>query len=452
MIIYDIYVFADPEINSRQLGGSPRPVLKGSDHYRPHDSVKRARAESLKRSQSIPAITTAQLEAAVAHSPTDSIESTDDGDNVALKEFEATESFKGHPVWKRRLSTSLPSGTWNDSVVTTETPKTESKKLRYSMFAVVADIEVTNFVNTHSNDFTDYEITTLLTNKSVSKEEETTLSLPSPLQDFSIPWEEVDMDFNTIVSDGAFSRSYKSKWMKAECLVTQYKSEIFSDTLLLAKCQQLAKLRHPNLLQLLGFTRESESSSFGLVITEKLSVTLDVMLKRRSPLELTVGPKVTIASDIAKALCYLHQQPLPLVHCAVVPANIHVTAYYSAKLSDTGFGEVAITSKAIAPSLSRYLPLEAISDVPTVSPSLDIFTFGVTVSEMVTHKEPDHRSSPANKESEKQRVTEIIGLIGEDHLLADLITQSLSVEPEDRPSAVKLYNLLQTVHISLLES
>ena len=422
------------------MGGSPLLSPKDVDHHQPRRSIKRARDESLKRSQSIPAIATVELEAAVTLN-LDSGESTDDEDNTIVQD--RTESFKGHPVWQRRLSTSLPSGTWNDSVVMRETPKVGNKKSRHSM---VADLEVYKFVSTdsESNDYTDHEPA----NKS---KEEIASPLPPILQDFSIPWEEVDTDFNTVIRNGAFSKSYMSRWMKAECLLTQYKRELFPDTILFAKCQKLVKLRHPNLLQLLGFTRESENSSL-LIINEKLSMTLDAVLMRRNTSELTVGPKLTIASDVAKALCYLHHQLPPLVHCAVVPTNIHLTAYYSAKLSDTSLGKAAITNKALPPSLSRYLPIEAIADVPIVSPSLDIFTFGVILFQMVAHKEPDYRSDPANKESERQRVTEFIGLIGEDHLLADLIRQCLSVEPEDRPSAVKLYSLLQAVNISLLES
>lgn len=427
-----------PENNSRQLGGSPLPSPKDSNHQRPHRSITRARDESLKRSQSIPAIATVELEGAVTLNPTDSGESTDDDeDNAVVKD--STESFKGHPVWQRRLSSSLPSGTWNDSVVIREleTPKVDNNK-RHSMFAKVADPEVINFISTDSNDYTDHE----------PSKEDITLPLPSILQDFLIPWEEVDTDLNTVITDGAFSKSYMSRWMKAECLETHYKREVFSDTILFTKYQELVKLRHPNLLQLLGFTRESENSSL-LVISERLPMTLDAVLTRRDTLELTIGPKLTIASDITKALCYLHQQSPPLVHYAVVPTNIHLTAYYSAKLSDTGFGKAAITDKALPPSLSRYLPVEAVLDV---SPSLDIFTFGVTLFQMVTHREPDYRSDPATKESERQRVQGFIGLIGDDHLLADLIRKCLSVQPEDRPSAVELYSLLQAVNVSLLES
>ena len=442
IINYIVYfIILVPENNSRQLGGSPLLSSKDGDHQQPYRSIKRARDESLKRSQSIPAIATVEVEGAVALNLTDSGESTDDDDEDNAVVKESTESFKGHPVWRRRLSSSLPSSTWNDSVVVRETPKVENNK-RHSMFAEVADLEVINFIST---DYTDHE-------PSDKSEEDVTLPLPPILQDFSIPWEEVDTDLNTVIADGTFSKSYMSRWMKAECLETHYKSKVFSDTILFAKCQELVKLRHPNLLQLLGFTRESKSSNL-LVISERLLMTLDAVLTRRdTSSELTVGSKLTIASDVVKALCYLHQQSLPLVHCAVVPTNIHLTAYYSAKLSDTGFGKPVITDKALSSSLSRYLPVEAILGVPTVSPSLDIFTFGVTLFQMVTHREPGYHSDPATKESEKQRVAEFIELIGDDHVLADLIRQCLSVQPEDRPSAVKLYGLLQAVNVSLLEN
>lgn len=433
------------------MGGSPQLVPKGGDHHQPHRSIKKVRDPSLKRSQSIPAIATVELEPPVALDPADESGDSMDEDNDEVMFKESKGSFKGHPVWRRRLSSSLPTETWIDNVVVTAgTPRTEpNKKSRHSMMVMVSDVDVSNFVSTDSNDHTDYEPATALARKSTVEEEEATLPLPPILKDFSIPWEDVDTDFKTIVSDGAFGKSYKLKWMKAECLVTQYKRELLTDALLYAKCQRLVKLRHPNLLQLLGFTRESENSDL-LVIYEKLSMTLDSVLKKTT--ELTVGSKLNIAGDIAKALCYLHQRSPSLVHCAVVPTSIHLTSHYSAKLSDTGFGKVAITRKAVPPSLSSYLPLEAITDAPTVSLSLDIFTFGMTLSQMITHKEPASRDYPLNKETEKQRVAEVIELVDKDHLLVDLIRQCLSIEPEDRPSAVNLYNLLQAVNVSLLES
>lgn len=429
------------------MGGSPQLIQKtnsGDDLFQSRQAIKRTRGDSsMRRTQSIPAIaTTVELEVAVKYSSADSEDSLDDEDDTVQKRME---SFKGHPVWKRRLSASLPSGVWNDNVVMAETPKVETKSKRHSMLAEISDVEINEFAGINSIDNTraDHEPAPLLASEDIAKEEDDVFPLPHVLQDFSIPWEEISTDFNTIVTDGAFSKSYKTRWMKAECLVTQYNKEIFSDALLFAKSQQLVKLRHPNLLQLLGFTRENENGKL-LVITEQLSMTLDTVLKRKDTSELTVGPKLTIASDITKALCYLHQQSPPLVHGAVVPVNIHLTAYYSAKLSGAGFGEVAITGKAVAPSLSRYLPLEAVTDDPTLATSLDIFSFGLTLAQMVTHKEPDYRSNPADKESEKQRIINILGLIGEDHLLTDIIRRCLSIEPQERPSAVKLYNLLQT--------
>jgi len=440
-------------MNSRQLGGSPQLSPKDDHDHQPRKSIRRLRGDSLKRSQSIPVITTAEIEVDTVFNFADSVDSMDDEDNTMLNK--RTESFKEHPIWQRRLSSSLPSGIWSDNNAKTEISEAKTKKRVHSMKlnlvapSKVPNLEMTKPVSIHSFDSTDHDEPTA--SKIFIRENVNIFSLPPILQDFSIPWEEIDTDFNIIIGDGAFGKSYKLKWMETECLLTQYKRKFFSDALLFAKCQKLVKLRHPNLLQLLGFTRESENSRL-LVITEQLSMTLDAVLKRRDASELTIGPKLTIAGDVAKALCYLHQQSPPMIHCAVIPANIHLTTYYSAKLSDTGFGEVAITNKALPPSLSCYLPLEAVTDAPAVSPSLDVFTFGVTLAQMVTHKKPDYRSSLVNKESEKQRITEVVKLIGEKHLMADLITQCLSVEPQDRPSAVKLCSLLQAINVSLLET
>ena len=416
----------------------------------------------MRRAMSIPAIASTQLdEATTTFNPVAS-GSQDSLLDESVNPVEKQESFQKQPTLQRRRSTSLPTGSWNSAVIEEISNKDNTKK-RHSIISfssnssssgltkvVTVQLERPLLKELSKEDSTDSDENTCDL-PAVDNYKKEIVLLPLVLKDFLISWGDVNTDFSTVIANGTFGLSYQSKWMETDCLITRYKKDLYPDAVLFEKYKKLVKLRHPNLLQLLGFVKDTEKDAL-LSITEQLPMTLDAVLNRRSTSELPVGSKLTIASDVAKALCYLHQQSLPIVHCAIIPANIHLTAFFSAKLSNVGFGEVAINSRSVSPSLHNYLPLEAITDAPQISPPLDVFSFGVTVVQLVTHKEPSHRNKPINEDAEKQRVLEAVQLIGKDHALSDLVEQCLRVKPEDRPSASNLCSELQQVTTSLLES
>ena len=416
----------------------------------------------MRRAMSIPAIASTELvEATTTFNPvaSGSRESLLDEKDYPV---EKQESFRKHPTLRRRRSTSLPTGSWKSAVAGEISNKDDTKK-RHSMVSLSSNSsssELTKLVAVQlerpllkelsKEDSTDSDDNSC-DQPTVDNGEKRIVLLPLVIKDFLISSDDVDTNFNTVISNGTFGISYQSKWMETECLITSYKKDLYPDEVLFKEYKRLVKLRHPNLLQLLGFVKDIEKDAL-LSITEQLPMTLDNVLSRRNTSELPVGSKLTIASDVAKALCYLHQQSPNIIHCAVIPVNIHLTAFFSAKLSNVGFGEVAITKKAVSPVLCKYLPLEAITDVPQVSTPLDVYSFGVTLLQLVTHKEPSNRNGAVNEHTEKQRASEAIQLIGKDHALSNLVEQCLCVKPEDRPSANNLCSELQQVTTSLLES
>jgi len=453
-----IFFPVDPE---PKYQGSPQLAPKSARHLQSH---KRPQGDSMRRAMSIPAIASTHLsEATPTFNPTASgsqeslLDEKDDS-------VEKRDSFQELPPLQRRRSTSLPTRSWNRPVEEEEIlPNKDNTIKRHSTISlssnsstpvrtklVTVQLEKPLLKELSKEDSTDSDRENTSNQPDVDNKKKMVL-LPLVLKDFLISQDDVDTDYNTIISNGTFGISYKSKWMETDCLITRYKKDLYPNEVLFLKYKKLVKLRHPNLLQLLGFVKDFERDAL-LSITEQLPMTLDNVLGRRSPSELPVGSKLTIASDVAKALCYLHQQSPSITHCAVAPANIHLTAFFSAKLSNVGFGEVAITEKTISPSLHSYLPPEAITDVPQVSTPLDVYSFGVTLFQLVTHKGPSHRNGAISEDTEKQRVSEAIQLIGKDHALSDLVEQCLCVNPEDRPSANNLCSELQQVTTLLLES
>ena len=101
----------------------------------------------------------------------------------------------------------------------------------------------------------------------------------------------------------------------AKCLhnviISEYNQHLFSREMAIA-----AKIRHPNLLLFIGATREGAA----VILTELMPTSL------RKELEMRAMPRVqitSIAQDVARALCYLHQwRPSPIVHRDISSGNV----------------------------------------------------------------------------------------------------------------------------------
>ncbi|CAO2189141.1 unnamed protein product [Urochloa humidicola] len=148
-----------------------------------------------------------------------------------------------------------------------------------------------------------------------------------------------------------------------------------------------AKLKHRNLVQLIGVSLKEEK----LVIYEYMpNRSLDTFLsdpERRQQLDW--NKRFAIIYGIARGLLYLHEEScLKVIHRDLKPSNVLLDADMNPKISDFGI------ARAFAGDQSRDITRRPVGTLGYMSPEYaywghvstksDIFSFGVIVLEMVT--------------------------------------------------------------------
>ena len=165
-----------------------------------------------------------------------------------------------------------------------------------------------------------------------------------------------------------------------EVILSDYNRGLFSREMDIA-----SRVRHPNLLQFIGATRDGNL----MIVTELMPTSLRKELGKR-PLK---HPEILIiAQGVASALNYLHLwKPNPILHRDVSSANVllepSVSSEWKAKLSDYGSANILHQINTVAPGSPAYAAPEACS--PDLhSPAMDVYSFGILFVEMVTHRMP----------------------------------------------------------------
>lgn len=187
----------------------------------------------------------------------------------------------------------------------------------------------------------------------------------------------------------------------------------------------VVKARHPNITQFIGATLEPSL----MILTELMPTTLKMTL-RQGPL--AKRQVLSVASDIAGALNYLHQWvPDPIIHRNISTSTTLLEPMgnntWRAKISDCGSSNftshLCITSSSSTAQMSIFMAPEA--KAPELhSPKMDVYSFGVVLLEMC---QPAEDIAPTNDLRPRlQRLTWIP--------MASLVRACTSAAPADRLS------------------
>ena len=158
-----------------------------------------------------------------------------------------------------------------------------------------------------------------------------------------------------------------------------------------SEMSRAARLRHPNLIQLIGATTEGE-----MIIMELMTTSL----RRQLQTEAYLQPKLVIAIslDVALGLNYLHLfQPDAFVHRDLSSTHVLLEelphSMWRAKLTDYSSVNVVGQLRTENPGSPAYAAPEA-SNPRLQSPKMDIYSFGVLILEMLTGRLPTPEDRP----------------------------------------------------------
>ncbi|KAM3618540.1 uncharacterized protein V6R79_021507 [Siganus canaliculatus] len=215
------------------------------------------------------------------------------------------------------------------------------------------------------------------------------------------------------VGEGGFGVVYRATLRKTDCAVKRLKQDCLLDWNLLKESFQtevdkLTKFRHPNIVDLLGFSEGGGSVCLIYSFMENRS--LEDQLHNPC-VSLSWAHRLAVVKGAAKALQFLHCPPdghQPLIHGDVKSSNILLDHHLEAKLADFGLARFAYHS---APGLKAsqtttvgrtetirgtlaYLPDEYVRN-GELGPAVDVYSFGVVLLEVLTGRralEKDRKS------------------------------------------------------------
>ncbi|KAI4300744.1 hypothetical protein L6164_034084 [Bauhinia variegata] len=224
----------------------------------------------------------------------------------------------------------------------------------------------------------------------------------------------------------------------------------------------LAKIRHKNIVKILGFCHSDESI---LLIYEHLHEgSLGDMISQQN-FELQWGVRLKIAIGVAQGLAYLHKDYNPhLLHRNLKSSNILLDSNFEPKLTDFALdrivGEASFQSTLASEAASSCYNAPEYSYNKKASEQLDVYSFGVVLLELVSGRKAEQRESTDSLDIVKWVRRKVNISNGVLQVLDPKISHSCqqqmigaleiallctSVVPEKRPSMVDVVRALQSL-------
>ncbi len=104
------------------------------------------------------------------------------------------------------------------------------------------------------------------------------------------------------------------------------------------ECSLLSDLRHPHIVQFLGVCF-IEGSPMPVLVMEYLPHCLDAILEENT-IDMPLGLKLVILSDVARGLAYLHGQTPSIIHRDLTAKNVLLNSALVAKIADLGVARI----------------------------------------------------------------------------------------------------------------
>lgn len=212
------------------------------------------------------------------------------------------------------------------------------------------------------------------------------------------------------------------------------------------ECLHHSKLRHPNIVQLIGVHYTHPNDLVPTIIMEYLPMSLAQCLDCYP--QLPSHMECSILLDVATGLQHLHNQNPPLLHRDLTPNNVLLTSHMQAKITDFGQSKILDLSlsykQTTAPGNVCYMAPEALVTKPEYTTKIDVFSFGVLVIHVVTHEWPfkqiylDPKSNQTLPLLEVEKRKVYIDKMNRDSALKVLAVHCLDNNPKKRPDATKL--------------
>lgn len=205
-----------------------------------------------------------------------------------------------------------------------------------------------------------------------------------------------------IIGDGSFGLVYKARLPNAGGLTVAVK-KLSPDAFqglreFRAEMETLSKLRHPNIVTILGYC---SSGSDRVLIYEfiqrgsldqwLLDTSEDASTTTRPPLSWET--RVKIIRGVANGLTYMHNLETPIIHRDIKASNVLLDNDFEPHIADFGLarrieGSHSHVSTQVAGTMG-YMPPEYIQGLTMATAMGDVYSFGILMLEISTGIRPN---------------------------------------------------------------
>ncbi|TKY51442.1 Phytosulfokine receptor 2 [Spatholobus suberectus] len=216
-----------------------------------------------------------------------------------------------------------------------------------------------------------------------------------------ISWEELsratdNFSPHLIVGDGSFGLVYRARLSTGALVaVKKLSPDAFQGFReFTAEMETLSKLRHPNIVKILGYWASGPERLLVYEFIERGN--LDQWLHEnddgsRSPLSWET--RVHIIRGVAHGLCYLHELDKAIIHRDIKASNVLLDSKFQAHIADFGLARRIDNSHSHVSTQFAgtigYMPPEYRDGSNVANKKVDVYSFGVLMIETMSSHRPN---------------------------------------------------------------
>eukprot|EP00890_Picochlorum_soloecismus_P002134 jgi/Picsp_1/2921/NSC_01146-R1_flag-tagged protein kinase domain of mitogen-activated protein kinase kinase kinase len=211
---------------------------------------------------------------------------------------------------------------------------------------------------------------------------------------------EIDMSeiqFGPRIGIGAYGEVFRGLWRQTDVAVKLLLEQDLPERIVRDFKREVSimkKLRHPNILQLMGACTTPPNLC---IVSEYVSKgSLFKILHKSKEQPLSMERKIRIALDAAKGIHYLHTCRPPIIHGDLKSPNLLLDRNDVVKVCDFGLSRVKISSKfSVASKMGtpEWTAPEVLKS-ESCSEASDTYSFGVVLWELLTGRVPWSDKNP----------------------------------------------------------
>ncbi|EGC28807.1 hypothetical protein DICPUDRAFT_159703 [Dictyostelium purpureum] len=274
---------------------------------------------------------------------------------------------------------------------------------------------------------------------------------PSPRNEFNETW---NIDFGELlfeneIGSGKYGVVSVGKWLGTPVAIKRLlENNDETNGLVEREIQILKEIRHPQIVQFLGVSRNTDNEIH--IITEFMDGgdLFDALIFGDVPL--SWKEKLRIALDLAQSCRYL--QARGILHRDLKSQNVLLNSSKRAKLCDLGLARVfddRINKRLTCVGSDRWMAPE-ISMGENYDYKIDVFSYGIVLVEIITEKIPDERYPQRAFAFDAQAFLKKVPADCPQEF-AKLTVECTKTNPKDRPSFLKILEIVEELYESLPE-